>query len=88
LPGIEIARPDSFVVKNTVSATQASIGYGFVGQAEGIIARMKIQSAEKPMVVATGGMANLIASESKLIDKVEPFLTLKGLYLIYKRNEA
>ncbi|WP_203334985.1 type III pantothenate kinase [Planococcus beigongshangi] len=88
LPRIEIARPDSIIGKNTVSAMQAGIVYGFVGQAEGIITRMKMESREVPTVIATGGMASLIAAESKLIDKVEPFLTLKGLYLIYKRNEA
>ncbi|TAA69678.1 type III pantothenate kinase [Planococcus salinarum] len=88
LPRIEIARPENIIGKNTVSAMQSGIVYGFVGQAEGIIARMKQQSSETPTVIATGGMAALIAAESKLIDKVEPFLTLKGLYLIYKRNEA
>lgn len=88
LPRIEIARPENIIGKNTVSAMQAGIVYGFVGQAEGIITRMKLESREMPTVIATGGMASLIATESKLIDKVDPFLTLKGLYLIYKRNEA
>lgn len=88
LPRIEITRPENIIGKNTVSAMQAGIVYGFVGQAEGIITRMKQQSEEIPMVIATGGMAPLIAAESRLIDKVEPFLTLKGLYLIFKRNEA
>ena len=88
MPRIEIARPENIIGKNTVSAMQAGIVYGFVGQAEGIITRMKLQSREVPTVIATGGMASLIAAESKLIDKVDPFLTLKGLYLIYKRNEA
>ncbi|RNF38348.1 type III pantothenate kinase [Planococcus salinus] len=88
LPRIEIARPDNIVGKNTVSAMQSGIVYGYVGQAEGIIKRMKQQSSEKTTVIATGGMAQLIASESAEIDRVDPFLTLKGLYLIYKRNEA
>lgn len=87
LPRIEIARPESVIGKNTVAAMQAGIVYGYVGQAEGIVSRMKTQSAEKPKVIATGGLAALIAGESKLIDVVDPFLTLKGLYLIYKRNE-
>lgn len=88
LPRIEITRPDHVVGKNTVSAMQAGIVYGYVGQAEGIIKRMKQQSNDKPTVIATGGLAKLIAGESAEIDKVDPFLTLKGLYLIYKRNEA
>ncbi|MDN7247556.1 type III pantothenate kinase [Planococcus shenhongbingii] len=88
LPRIEIARPSSVVGKNTVSAMQSGIVYGYVGQAEGIVSRMKAQSRQKPTVIATGGMAALIANESSVIDKVDPFLTLKGLYLIYKRNQA
>ncbi|MDN7243831.1 type III pantothenate kinase [Planococcus sp. N028] len=88
LPRIEIARPENVVGKNTVSAMQAGIVYGYVGQAEGIVSRMKAQSKGSPTVVATGGMASLIANESTVIDKVDPFLTLKGLYYIYKRNQA
>lgn len=88
LPRIEIARPPSVVGKNTVSAMQAGIVYGYIGQVEGIIARMKAQSKETPTVIATGGMASLIAAESPAVDHVDPFLTLKGLYLIYKRNQA
>lgn len=88
LPRIEIARPSSVVGKNTVSAMQSGIVYGYVGQAEGIIARMKAQSKGVPTVIATGGMASLIAAESSAVDHVDPFLTLKGLYLIYKRNQA
>ncbi|MFB6469346.1 type III pantothenate kinase [Cytobacillus sp. Hz8] len=87
LPRIEIARPDHIVGKNTVSAMQSGILYGYVGQVEGIVKRMKVQSREKPMVVATGGLANLIAHESDVIDVVDPLLTLKGLKLIYKRNK-
>lgn len=88
LPRIEIARPPSVVGKNTVSAMQAGIVYGYIGQVEGIIARMKAQSKGMPTVIATGGMASLIAAESPAVDHVDPFLTLKGLYLIYKRNQA
>lgn len=88
LPRIEIARPDSVVGKNTILAMQAGIVYGYVGQAEGIIARMQKQSKQHPMVIATGGLAPLIAAESDMIDHVDPFLTLKGLHFIYKRNQA
>lgn len=88
LPRIEIVQPSNVVGKNTVAAMQSGIVYGYVGQAEGIVSRMKAQSRKKPKVIATGGMASLIANESSIIDKVDPFLTLKGLYLIYKRNQA
>jgi type III pantothenate kinase len=86
LPRIEIAQPDSVIGKNTVAAMQAGIVYGYVGQVEGIVKRMINQSEKMPTVIATGGLSNLIAKESKIIDIVDPFLTLKGLILIYKRN--
>ncbi len=86
LPRIEIAPTDDIVGRNTVLAMQAGIVYGYVGQVEGIVSRMKAKSKKDPVVIATGGHANLIAKESKIIDIVDPFLTLKGLRLIYKRN--
>lgn len=87
LPRIEIMRAQNIVGKTTVSAMQAGIFYGFVGQVEGIVNRMKAQSKEEPLVVATGGLANLIAGETQAIDVVDPFLTLKGLYKLYQRNQ-
>lgn len=87
LPRIEIARPDGGVIgKNTVSAMQSGILYGYVGQVEGIVKRMKTDSKVPPIVIATGGLASLIAKETDMIDVVDPYLTLKGLQLIYKRN--
>ena len=73
--------------KNTVSAMQAGVFYGFIGQVEGIVSRMKAQSEEEPLVIATGGLATLIADETQMIDVVDPDLTLKGLAAIYKRNQ-
>ena len=87
LPRIEIARPDDIIGKNTVSAMQSGILFGYVGQVEGIVNRMKAQSRKIPTVIATGGLASLIDKESSIIDVVDPFLTLKGLRLIYKRNK-
>lgn len=87
LPRIEIARPQQIVGKNTVAAMQSGIVYGFIGQVEGIVSRMKAQSKKEPFVIATGGFAELIARETQLIDIVDPQLTLKGLYIVYQRNE-
>jgi type III pantothenate kinase len=86
LPRIEITKPAHVVGKNTVSAMQAGIFYGYVGQVEGIVKRMKEQAEEEPLVIATGGLAHLIGEESPIIDVVDPFLTLKGLQLIYHKN--
>jgi len=86
LPRIEIAAPDHIIGKSTVAAMQSGIFYGFVGQVDGIVSRMKAYSKIEPKVIATGGLASLIANESETIDHVDPFLTLKGLRLIYKRN--
>jgi type III pantothenate kinase len=86
LPRIEIAKPKQVVGKNTVEAMQAGILYGYVGQVEGIVSRIKKQFSQEPMVIATGGLAVLIAEECEMIDQVDPFLTLKGLNLIYQKN--
>ena len=74
LPRIELTRPDNVVGKNTVAAMQSGIVFGYVGQVEGIVARMKAQSKEEPTVIATGGLADLIASETTVIDVVDNFL--------------
>lgn len=87
LPRIEIARPDHIIGKNTVAAMQAGILYGYVGQVDGIVKRMKAYSKIEPTVIATGGLAPLISEETIHIDVVDPFLTLKGLKLIYERNK-
>ncbi|MBM6616086.1 type III pantothenate kinase [Bacillus suaedaesalsae] len=87
LPRIEIARPETIIGKNTVTAMQAGIVYGYVGQVEGIVRRMKDESGTNPRVIATGGLASLISNESNIIDIIDPFLTLKGLHLIYLRNQ-
>ncbi|AYC30681.1 type III pantothenate kinase [Paenisporosarcina cavernae] len=87
LPRIELALPEQVVGKNTISAMQAGIVYGYVGQVEGIVKRMIAQSKETPTVVATGGMANLIAAETNVIDYIDPYLTLKGLHTIFTRNK-
>lgn len=87
LPRIEIAKVKNVIGKNTVHAMQAGILYGYVGQVEGIVKRMKLQSNSDPTVIATGGFASLIANESQVIDIVDPYLTLKGLQIIYEKNK-
>jgi type III pantothenate kinase len=87
LPRVEIfARPSSVLAKNTISSMNAGIIFGYAGLVEGIIARMKKEINGDVHVIATGGLATLIASECPLIDEVDEYLTLSGLKLIFDRN--
>lgn len=87
LPRIEIIKPKHIIGRTTVSSMQSGIIYGFIGQVDHIIRLMKRELAMKGIkVIATGGMANLIASGSEAIDEVNTFLTLEGLKTVYQMN--
>jgi len=86
LPRVEFITPPSVIGKTTVTSMQAGIIFGFVGQVDEIVRRMKGELGGNPLVLATGGLAELIARESRTIDRVDPLITLKGLRLIYERN--
>ncbi len=86
LPRVELCTPSLIITKDTVSGMQAGIMYGYAGLVDGIVERMKAESASKPLVVATGGLGNLVARETKQIDLVDETLTLEGLRIIFARN--
>jgi type III pantothenate kinase len=91
LPRVELVKPMGVICKNTVASIQAGIVYGYIGQVDYIVDKMKKEminlGEEEPFVVATGGLAKLISEESKLIDVIDPILTLKGLRMIYEKNK-
>ncbi len=86
LPRIELTRPARAIGQDTVSSMQSGIVFGFAAQADGLVRRISAELGGRPKVIATGGLAPLIAPECATIDAVEPFLTLEGLRLIYERN--
>jgi type III pantothenate kinase len=88
LPRVELIKPDNVICKNTISSIQSGVIFGYVGQVDYIIRRMKKELGdENTKVIATGGLSKLIASESETIDVVNGLLTLEGLRIIYERNK-
>ena len=85
-PKVELQKPRHVINRNTVACMQSGILYGYVGQVDYILRKMKAELGEEAKVVATGGMAETIASETEMIDVIDSLLTLHGLYIIYKKN--
>ncbi len=86
LPRVEIARPKNTVGRNTVASIQAGLVFGYAGLVDAIVTRIQAEVDFQPRVVGTGGLASLIAAESKTIQECDDMLTLRGLALIYERN--
>ena len=88
LPRVELSKPRSIVAKDTVSSMQAGIIYGYAGLVDGICERMKAEVKSNPLVVATGGLAKIVAAETRNINIVDDMLTLEGLRIIYLRDKT
>lgn len=88
LPRFELVRPDHVISRTTVTNLQAGVIYGYIGQVDYLVQKFRRElNAPDALVVATGGMARLVAEEDGIIDRLDGILTLKGLRLIYERNQ-
>jgi type III pantothenate kinase len=87
LPKTEIIRPPDAIGRNTTQAIQAGVFFGYVGLVEGIVTRFKEELGPGTHVIGTGGGVDLIASGTKIIEVVVPWLTLEGIRLIFEENK-
>ncbi|GAB4527713.1 MAG: type III pantothenate kinase [Anaerolineales bacterium] len=88
LPRVDLQRPPASIGRNTTHAMQSGLLFGYVGLVEGMVARFRRELGAEMKVIATGGLAEIIADETPVIDIVAPWLTLEGLRLIWDMNHA
>ena len=88
LPEIEIKKPESILAKETVSSMQGGLVFGYIGQTEYIVNKIKKAGFANAKVVVTGGLGNIIVSETDVVDIYDPELTLEGLRIIYEKNKG
>lgn len=86
LPRVEVKRPPKAIGANTTAAIQSGLYFGYVGLVDALAARCKEELGGSAKVVATGGLAQLLGEDCHTIEEVDPFLTLRGLVLLYERN--
>jgi type III pantothenate kinase len=86
LPRVELARPGKVVGRNTVSSMQSGLLYGYAGMVDALVERIRAEVDYPARCIATGGLARLVASETKTIEETDDLLTLRGLKILYDRN--
>lgn len=87
LPRFELTKPENVIGRTTLTNLQSGMYYGYVGLVKNIVRKLRQEVGQNAIVVATGGMATMVAEESHAIDKLDGLLTLKGLRLIWERNQ-
>jgi len=87
LPHIDLQVPPSVIGRNTVHAMQSGLLFGYVSMVEGMVARFRSELGSEMKVIATGGLAEVVAKETKVIDIIAPWLTLEGLRILWKLNQ-
>lgn len=88
LPEIEIEKPASIVAKNTITSMQGGLVYGYIGQTEYIIKKIKEETRKDLKVIATGGLGRIISNETDMIDVYDPDLAFKGMKVIYNKTKG
>lgn len=87
LPKVDLARPPAAIGRNTIHAIQSGLLFGYVGLVEGMVARFRAELGPAMKVIATGGLAGLIANETTVLEHIAPWLTLDGLWMVYAMNQ-
>ena len=88
LPRVDMAEPEYAIGKSTIESIHSGTVYGFVGMIDGMVLRIQEELQQEVQVIGTGGIVDLIASKTKTIDIIDPFLTLEGLRIIHRRNQG
>ena len=86
LPRVDVRKPCEVIGRTTVSSIESGLYYGHVGMVDGLVRRMRAELGPETVCIATGGLAGVIAPEVKLIEHVDPDLTLQGLRMVWERN--
>ena len=87
LPRVDLSRPPAAIGRTTTHSMQSGLLFGYVGLVEGMVKRFKHELGDNTKVIATGGLSEIIAKETKVIDFIAPWLTLDGLRMIYELNK-
>jgi type III pantothenate kinase len=83
---VDFVEPETVIAKNTASSLQSGLVYGFAGQVDGIVERIRKELTAEAQTVATGGLADLIVPHARTLERIDPFLTLEGVRLVWQRN--